>query len=112
MSRDTAVVLIGEERGMVAAYAVILFHSRRPGARLYSIAVDPKFSGKGFGRRLLAACEDSARQRGRMAMRLEVRKDNAAAQELYRRNEYKQTGAKRGYYSDGATALTFEKALG
>jgi ribosomal protein S18 acetylase RimI-like enzyme len=110
--RDTAEVLVGEERGAIAAYAIILFHARRPGARLYSIAVDPMFSGKGLGNAMLAAGEDSARARGATAMRLEVRQDNDTAQGLYSRAGYRQTGAKHGYYSDGATALTFEKVLG
>jgi ribosomal-protein-alanine acetyltransferase len=112
IGRGTAEVLVAEDRGTIAAYAVILFHARRPRARLYSIAVDPMFSGKGLGSAVLAAGEDIARARGATAIRLEVRQDNDAAQGLYRRAGYRQTGSKRGYYSDGATALTFEKALG
>jgi ribosomal protein S18 acetylase RimI-like enzyme len=61
---------------------------------------------------VLAASEDSAQARGATAMRLEVRQDNDAAQRLYRRAGYRETGAKHGYYSDGATALTLEKELG
>jgi ribosomal protein S18 acetylase RimI-like enzyme len=108
----TAEVLVAEERGAIAAYAGILVHAARHGARLYSTAVDPMFSGRGLGSALLAAGEDSARARGATAMRLEVRQDNDAARGLYSRAGYRQTGAKHGYYSDGATALTFEKALG
>jgi ribosomal-protein-alanine acetyltransferase len=110
-ARSTAEMVVVESGGAISGYALVLFHSRRGAARLYSIAVDAAFAGKGLGSLLLAASEDRAKARGAGTMRLEVRQDNDAAQSLYRAAGYRQTGAKAGYYSDGTAALTFEKVL-
>jgi ribosomal-protein-alanine acetyltransferase len=110
--RNTAEMIVVEVGGAIGGYALLLFHGQRNAARLYSIAVDSAFAGKGLGSLLLAASEERAKARGARLMRLEVRRDNDAAQGLYRRAGYRQTGAKAAYYSDGMAALTFEKALG
>ncbi len=67
--------------------------------------------GIGLGEALLAAAERAARARGSTALRLEVRKDNAAAQSLYERRGYRRFGAKAAYYEDGHDAFRYEKAL-
>jgi len=44
-------------------------------------------------------------------LRLEVRKDNAAAIGLYERLDFHRFGEKRGFYEDGADAWRYEKRL-
>jgi len=95
----------------LAGYALVVIHPRRRAARLYSIAVDPAFGRRGIGRALIAACERASLDRGRDALRLEVREDNGAAIALYRRMGYRQFDAVEAYYADGATALRFELEL-
>jgi ribosomal-protein-alanine acetyltransferase len=112
MRPGSAGMLVLEQRGVLAGYAAVLFHALRTSARLYSIAIDAEFAGKGLGGLLLAAAEEMARGRGAQGLRLEVRQDNDAAQRLYRRAGYRHTGTKPAYYSDGMAALVFEKSLG
>ncbi|WP_102959415.1 peptidase C39 family protein [Mangrovicella endophytica] len=92
-------------------YAALLFRAGTALARLYSIAVAPDAVGRGIGRRLLKAAESDAFDRDRIALRLEVREDNAAAIGLYRSEGYRPIGRYLDYYADHMPALRFEKTL-
>src|SRR5690554_5183169 len=69
----------------LAAYLLILFHRGTALARIYSIAVNPNFQGQGLGEFLMQQAEVLALDAGSTALRLEVRSDNAAAINLYKR---------------------------
>ncbi|MBE3639409.1 GNAT family N-acetyltransferase [Mangrovicoccus algicola] len=71
-------------------------------AELLTIAVDPACRRQGLGRRLLAAFETAARDRGAERAFLEVAADNAAAEALYLGAGYGMAGRRRGYYRDPA----------
>jgi ribosomal-protein-alanine acetyltransferase len=106
-----AVLLVDDQSGRVRGYALALFHDRRRHARVYSIAVDPADRGRGVGQALLEAIEDEARARGRRTIRLELRRDNAAAMSLYASRGYRLTGVRPEYYQDHADAIVMEKSL-
>lgn len=97
--------------GPILAYAALLVRRGTGLARLYSIAVSPKAAGRGVGRALLKAAEAAAFARDRIALRLEVRADNAAAIALYRGEGFRPIGTYLDYYADHETALRFEKTL-
>ena len=97
--------------GELAGYALVALRKGTRRLRIYSIAVDPRFSGRGVGRALLQACEQYARAHGRDTITLEVRYDNAPAIGLYEKSGFRQFGEHEDYYEDGATALRYEKAL-
>ncbi len=105
----TAAVLVAEEAGRVAGYALVLFRRGSDAARLYSIAVAPGVVG--VGKLLLSACEALAARRGARSLRLEVRCDNDRAVALYRRNGYAEFDRVPAYYEDGEMALRFRKEL-
>jgi [ribosomal protein S18]-alanine N-acetyltransferase len=108
-----AALLVAEDgEGTLAAYALVLFRRLSSIARLYSVAVDESAKGRGLARRLIAAAEAEATRRGKTAIRLEVRVDNAGAIRLYERAGYTPFGRYRDYYQDHADALRYEKALG
>jgi ribosomal protein S18 acetylase RimI-like enzyme len=109
--RDSAALRIAVERREFRGYHVVLFRKGSSLARLYSIAVDGRHRGAGVGSRLLADAEAVARARGKTALRLEVREDNASAIGLYQRRRYAPIGRYDGYYADGADALRYEKRL-
>jgi len=67
---------------------------------LESIAVDPERRRLGVGRALSDAIMVWGREAGAREMLLEVRSANAEARALYDRLGFKQTGLRRGYYSD------------
>jgi len=106
--RPLIVAKFGER---LAGYALIALRRGGRSARLYSLAVDSAHGRRGVGRALLQACERYARAHDRIAVRLEVRYDNASAIALYEKMGYRQFGQYEGYYTDGAAALRLEKRL-
>jgi ribosomal protein S18 acetylase RimI-like enzyme len=106
-----ATAIVAEERGKIAGYALVVYPPHSKLARLYSIAVAPHIGRRGVGPLLLAAAEQSARRRGRLAMRLEVHEHNSRAISRYEKSGYRLFGRHRDYYDDHADALRFEKAL-
>jgi len=111
LSKANAETLIAEEQGKAAGYAMLLFNTGTSLARLYSLAVDPAWQGKGIGRALMQATEELAIKHGSVAMRLEVRADGAHARALYESQGYRQIGHVDDYYEDGMQALRYEKRL-
>ncbi|WAJ28608.1 GNAT family N-acetyltransferase/peptidase C39 family protein [Antarcticirhabdus aurantiaca] len=116
LAAPTAAFLVAEAPGSdepprLLGYAALLFRAGTGLARLYSIAVSPEAAGRGIGRLLLAEAEALAFARERIALRLEVREDNARAIALYKASGYRPVGRTLGYYADHATALRFEKVL-
>jgi len=76
---------------------------------LISIAVHPNNRRGGIARRLLAALEERL-EKGRL-VRLEARKSNLPAIELYRGQGFQETGVIEAYYSDGEDAVVMERNL-
>ena len=106
-----ASLIVAEESGGLAGYALVLYPPRSKLARLYSIAVAPHSGGRGVGPLLLAAAERTAKRHGRRAMRLEVHEHNTRAIARYEKSGYRLFGRHRAYYDDRADALRFEKPL-
>ena len=104
-------VIAADIDGELAGYALVVMRKGSRSARIYSLAVARRFARRGVGRALLHACEAHARAHGRIALTLEVRYDNLAAIALYESLGYRQFGEHARYYSDGATALRYQKSL-
>ena len=111
LSKANAITLIDEEKAKPTAYATLLFNTGTSLARLYSLAVDPGWQGKGIGRALMQATEETALARGYVTMRLEVRADGERARALYESQGYRQIGTVENYYEDGMQAIRYEKRL-
>jgi len=107
----TAEVWAAVDAGGLLGKAVTFHRRGNDIARLYSIAVAERARGRGVAKALLAAVERAARQRGNARLRLEVRKDNAAAIALYERLGFHRFGEKAAFYEDGADAWRYEKRL-
>jgi ribosomal-protein-alanine N-acetyltransferase len=69
-------------------------------AHISTIAVHPKWRGRGLGEMVLVAMIDAAIQRGAAEVTLEVRVSNLVAQSLYRKYAFVQVGRRKGYYHD------------
>jgi ribosomal protein S18 acetylase RimI-like enzyme len=111
LTAPSATLIVAEERGELAGYALVRYPPRATHGRLYSIAVAPHLAGRGVGPLLLAAVEDKAKRRGRRAMRLEVHDHNTRAIARYERSGYRLFGRYHDYYGDHGDALRFEKLL-
>ena len=111
ISKGHAAILVAETEASMIGYVLVLFHRNTCMARMYSLAVDPEWRGKGIAQRLIHDAEDDALSRGVVSMRLEVRQDNQAAQRLYHSLGYREFAVFPDYYEDHMDALRLEKAL-
>lgn len=109
--RANASLIVAEQQGHLAGYALLLFHRGTSLARLYSIAVSPAWRGHGLGQQLLEQAQASALERNCAWLRLEVRADNPAAISLYESNGYQRFAVVENYYEDHSQALRFEKRI-
>ena len=112
ISRRDAFAMIAVEGGDIVGSAMASLSTRLDCGRIGSVAVLDGFRGRGFGRRLLEACEKEFRRRGVARFMLEVAVDNADAVRLYEGNGYRIVGVVEGYYSKGQDAYVMEKRLG
>jgi ribosomal-protein-alanine N-acetyltransferase len=69
-------------------------------AHVATIATHPDFRRKGIAKRLLSHALRKLIEQGARSSFLEVRESNLAAQELYRKFGYEETGRRRRYYKD------------
>lgn len=98
--------LVAMIQDKIVGYAVI---DRWPDQEhLVSIAVLPESRKKGVGQALLDHLIENM-QTG--SLKLEVRRSNEAAIELYRKNGFVRTGVAHSYYADGEDAIQMEKAI-
>ncbi len=111
LTKANATTLIERMDGVVRGYGIVLYNIGTSLARLYSLGVRSQFRGQGVGVALLRAAEQDAVENECVTMRLEVRRDNAAAIQLYQKNGYKQFDVVPDYYEDHTEALRFEKKL-
>ena len=74
---------------------------REPGTLLiYNVAVEPRFQGRGFGRRLLGLAEAEARRAGCARLRLYTNEHMTFNLAMYRRRGYRETGREAYLGSD------------
>lgn len=104
-----ALVLVYAEADRLSAYALLRMQGRQ--GHLQSLAVDPQARRRGLGRRLIAAAEEAARERGARHMQLELREDNGAAEALYASLGYRHHGTWLAYYEDESDAHCMQKDL-
>ena len=96
----------GEETAEIIGY--VGFQHVLDEGEIANIAVAPAYRGKGIGAALLAAVQEYCRNRGILAVHLEVRPSNAAAIALYAKCGFMPAGRRKGYYADsGEDALIY-----
>lgn len=111
LTKANALTLVYETGKTITGYVMLLFHTGTSLARIYSLAVSPAHQGKGIGKRLIEAAEQAAKDHDCISLRLEVRRDNSAGIQLYKKLGYRQFGEVADYYEDHMEALRFEKNL-
>jgi ribosomal protein S18 acetylase RimI-like enzyme len=107
-SANLIVMLVDQQ---IIGYGLVLYKKGSSLARLYSIAVSKKFSGKGLGKKLLMQLEKNAIQHNAGYMRLEVSATNSKAIGLYLDCGYYEFNVKKDYYEDHGDAICCEKKL-
>ena len=113
LTRGNADLFIDQDDGdgALRGYCLVLYHRNTSLARLYSMAVAPKYRKRGLSKALLAYAESRALDEGATRMRLEVNQNNKPAQKLYRKLGYDEFAVYLDYYEDHTNALRMEKDL-
>ncbi len=93
-SRCWVADLDGKVVGMIVVWLIV------DEAHVATIAAHPDFRRQGIAKSLLAYALLHLIEEGARSSFLEVRESNRAAQEMYRKFGYEETGRRRRYYSD------------
>lgn len=93
-SRCWVAELDGKVVGMIVVWLIV------DEAHVATIATHPDFRRKGVAKRLLSHALRKLMEQGARSSFLEVRESNRAAQEMYRKFGYEETGRRRRYYKD------------
>ena len=101
--------LIAKLNGRNAGYSIACPALR--GAEIDSIAVHPRYRGRGVAQRLLTGTLSALRRRRVPACFLTVRRGNRNAIALYRRFGFVRTRNVPGYYEDGEDGWRMRKRL-
>jgi len=113
LRNPSSIFAVSEGSGQIKGYiAGIIYHgSKRRIAKVYSMAVLPKFRKRGIGSLLLRYFEHEAKKRGCVSGSLEVRETNRSARALYRRFGYEVGERLPRYYTTGSDGLRMRKPL-
>jgi ribosomal-protein-alanine N-acetyltransferase len=102
--------LVAELEGTVIGFIVLVLTPEGEG-RIFALAIDARYRGRGVGRTLLKAAFNILRKQKIGYMRLEVRLSNHVAQQLYRSTGFMEVGLVPYYYKDGEAAIVMRKVL-
>ncbi|HCJ12170.1 MAG: hypothetical protein A2Y14_05830 [Verrucomicrobia bacterium GWF2_51_19] len=106
MLRNKHALFLVYEEDILCAYVLVLCYDRNRFARIYSLAVLPEYRRRGIAEKLLIDVEQRCKKGG---LKLEIRDDNLAAMDLYKKLGYSVSGRKRGYYEPTVDALEMVK---
>ena len=108
---DNAIYVVAQVGERIVGYAGIWIILDE--GHITNIGVDPAFQRQGIGRGLMDELTKYAVERGIVAMTLEVRVSNAAAQALYTKLGFVPSGIRKEYYQDDKEdALIMWRELG
>lgn len=100
-----------EQDEQIRAYILLLKRKGSKKLRIYSLAVSASSRGLGLGKKLLEYAISQASREGYQVLSLEVKIDNGPAIKLYENLGFTLLKKIEGFYSDGSTALVYQKTL-
>lgn len=101
------IILAKDRAGKLLGY--VCFRIIMDETHILNIAVNKLFRRKGIAKKLLEHIMKYAGERGAKIFLLEVRHLNTAALDLYKGLGFRETGVRKGYYSDtGENAVLME----
>ncbi len=103
LQNPNSVSLLAQMNGEIAGFIIALIHQRKSEktGRIYTLDVAVKARKKGVGLKLVEHAEQILRKKGVKTCHLEVRIDNIAARELYKKLGYVETELLKGFYPEG-----------
>ena len=114
LQNPNAVSLVAKIDGETAGFIIGLTYrgNKVRIGHIYTVDIAVKHRRKGIGLRLLNELEQIFVENGVETCYLEVRIDNVAARELYRKQGYTETRRLKGYYPMGTHGVQLKKKLG
>lgn len=101
-NHPTAIVLLAENSGvycgLLVGFEIFSTFTVRPIINIHDVFVSKTYRGKGIGRRLIQAIVDEAKKKNCSRISLEVRHDNATAQNLYKSIGFVETDPPMYYW--------------
>jgi len=101
--------VVAESDGTVVGYAVSVICTDR--IYIANLAVRNTRRRRGIGSRLLKVLLEHGHKLGKGKVSLTVRVSNRGAISLYERFGFRTRGIRKGYYSDGESALIMERPI-
>jgi len=101
---------VAEERGVIVGF-VIAIMMLDGGGRIFAIAVDKYHKRQKIATKILNTAFKMFWERKVPYVQLEVRVDNIAAQQLYKKLGFEKEGIIPAYYADGTDAILMKKQL-
>lgn len=113
LQNPNAMSLVAQMDGENAGFVIGLTYNKNKVriGHIYTIDVAVKHRRRGIGLRLLQELEKTFVEEGVETCYLEVRIDNAAARQLYRKQGYMETERLEGYYPMGIHGIRLKKKL-
>jgi [ribosomal protein S18]-alanine N-acetyltransferase len=105
---DTNVAVVGEPKALLA-FGIMIY--RDLDAHLLLLAVRHARRRQGIGSRLMVWLEEVARGLGIQRIRVECRRDNAAARNFYAEHAFHELSIERRWYRGIADGVLLEKRL-
>lgn len=102
--------LVAEMGGKIIGYVIGTIRWGNVG-HVLNIGVDPQYRRKGVGTALMERLMDYFKKRGVKKVRLEARESNIGARQFYSCLGFSEVGRVPYYYSDGETAVLFEREV-
>jgi ribosomal-protein-alanine N-acetyltransferase len=104
--------LIAKVDGIIAGFVIGMMYVDRKAlyAHVLTIDVSPAYRRRGIGQMLLQEIERIFKEKSVKASHLEVKEDNVAAIDLYRKLGYEKIGRLRNYYGN-SNGIYFKKIL-
>jgi ribosomal-protein-alanine N-acetyltransferase len=104
----TRVLVLTDDETDSIVIGYIVYWLQAEGISLLNVAVDPKWRGFGFGKKLMQLMINEAVKEDISHIILEVRENNQNAIKLYTDLGFKITHSRKNFYSNGETALVME----
>ena len=95
---ENAIYVVADDGGKMLGYAGML-HIVDEG-EILNVAVCPNHRQRGAGNALILHLIEIAKQKGAVALTLEVRASNTAAKELYKKHRFEDVGLRKEYYKN------------
>lgn len=107
---ECVVLEVAQDEGwLTVGYAILLYRKATRLARLYSIAIDIDWHGKGLGSELLSYIETHARDTHSLFLRLEVQDRDTRTLKFFHKRGYVDLGLKAAYFDDNSDARVLQK---